>query len=226
MTLKVFGIGLSKTGTKTLGSCLMQLGFNHLSGRLDLLRKYREGRLFEVFDVMDRFDSFEDDPYPYMFRELFVRYGDQAKFIFTRRLDADTWLKSLKRHCLVTKRSAFWHLLGFGSDFPHGLERRHLDFYEAHDLEVRQFFRRHNAEDRLLDVCWERGDGWEKLCRFLDRPVSAAPVPHENAGVGYAIDKAVVASNLAQIRRQLILLGKEDEAARFTEEVETLYLSL
>jgi hypothetical protein len=45
----------------------------------------------------------------------------------------------------------------------------HFDLCERHALEARLFFRSDGAEDRLIEVCWEPGDGWGPLCRFLDR---------------------------------------------------------
>src|SRR5579859_2611094 len=99
---KIFGIGLNKTGTTTLGACLTRLGYRHGSCRRDLLIAYREGRLDEIFAETDRLDSFEDWPYPLIYRELFFRYGEGAKFILTRRATPRIWLRSLMRHALRT----------------------------------------------------------------------------------------------------------------------------
>jgi len=41
--MKIFGIGLNKTGTKTLGRCFEALGRNSLSFRADLLSQFRVG---------------------------------------------------------------------------------------------------------------------------------------------------------------------------------------
>jgi hypothetical protein len=78
---KVFGIGLNKTGTTTLGCCFRKLGYRHLSVRPDLLKLYREGHVDQVMNYMDGFDSFEDWPYSLMYRELWARFGDSAHYI-------------------------------------------------------------------------------------------------------------------------------------------------
>lgn len=64
MTRKVFGIGLNKTGTTTLGTCLEGLGHDHVSCRPDLLADWRAGRKDAVFAVTDAHQSFEDWPWP------------------------------------------------------------------------------------------------------------------------------------------------------------------
>ena len=89
---KVFGIGLNKTGTKTLQRALLGLGYQrHQSCRRDLLAAYRAGRIEDVFAVTDANESFEDWPYPLLFRDLYFRYGDGARYILTTRRDAAVW---------------------------------------------------------------------------------------------------------------------------------------
>jgi hypothetical protein len=67
---KVFGVGLNKTGTTTLGVCLRSLGFRHVSCRRDLLESFRNRNLERVFAVADAHDSFADWPWPLMYGEL------------------------------------------------------------------------------------------------------------------------------------------------------------
>ena len=43
MTGKVFGIGLNKTGTSTLGECLVALGYRHRSYSYELVQQLRRG---------------------------------------------------------------------------------------------------------------------------------------------------------------------------------------
>ena len=198
---KVFGIGLNKTGTTTLGTCLSQLGLQHMSCRHDLLIKLREGRFDEIFSVIDLYDSFEDWPYPLMYREIFERYGDSALFVLTTRRDARTWLNSLKAHSLLTNPVHHSRLLAYGYNYPHEDEVHHLDFYEQHNAEVREFFAARGASDRLLEVCWEHGDGWAELCAFLGLKTPDAPFPHANARRDP--DPAIREANLNNITRIL-----------------------
>src|SRR5437016_2770727 len=132
MKRKVFGIGLNKTGTTTLTECLKQFGYRHLSCRRDLLIALREGRLDDIFAVIDQYESFEDWPYPLMYQELHARYPD-AFFILTTRTSPKVWIESLKNHSLHTHPTAHCRKLAYGYDYPHGFENEHIAIYEAHN---------------------------------------------------------------------------------------------
>ncbi len=209
---KVFGIGLNKTGTTTLGTCFTQLGLNHLSVRHDLLIKYRDGRLEDVFAVLDRYDSFEDWPYPLMYREIFERYGSKALFVLTTRRDAQVWLNSLKAHSLTTPPVHHSRLLAYGYNYPHENEQHHLDFYERHNREVRAFFAANDASDRLLEVCWENGAGWPELCAFLGVTNPNVPFPHANQR--QEPDAALREANLKEIERATGGPSPDDDGSR------------
>ena len=205
---KVIGIGLNKTGTKTLRACLNALGYQkHVSVRPDLLVKFRGGHLDDVFDVVEKNQSFEDWPYPLMYRELFFRFGDGARYILTKRINGAAWLNSLKRHCLRTAPDGHLRLLAYGHNYPHGLEEYHLNFYDRHNHDVVEFFKKHDAEHLLLEVSWDSGDRWEKLCRFLGRPIPALPFPHENTG-DTNIPEDIERENQIRINQQLRALTK------------------
>jgi hypothetical protein len=207
--MKVFGIGLNKTGTTTLGVCFRILGFDHMGCRPDLLVDLRKGRISRVFNEIDKHEAFEDWPYPLMYRALWARYGPDAKFVLTMRRSGETWLQSLKLHSLATAPDRHCRLLAYGHAYPFGAEREHLEFYERHLCEVRWFFRAHNAEDRFCEICWETGDGWEKLCAFLNLPPPETAFPHENKSSERRADRRVLAQNLRRIREQIGLLNPE-----------------
>lgn len=206
---KVIGVGLNKTGTTTLSKCLGMLGYQrHVSVRRDLMAKYREGYLDEVFKVVEQNESFEDWPWPLMYKELFFRFGDRVRYVLTTRKSADAWLDSLKRHSLRTTPDKHLRLLAYGYNYPHGVEKHHLDFYRKHNEEVKKFFEDHNAQHLLLELSWDAGDGWEKLCHFLSEPIPALDFPHENKG-SQPIAKEIEEENLRRIGQQLSLLCKD-----------------
>ncbi|MFV0296566.1 MAG: sulfotransferase family protein [Hyphomicrobiaceae bacterium] len=180
--MKIFGIGLNKTGTTTLGRCLSTLGFHHLSCRRDLLEKWRKGEHDAVWQQIEPFESFDDWPYPFMYKEAFERYGSDAKFILTMRKTPEIWLRSLEKHSLRTTPIYHCRKLAYGFDYPFGHEQEHLAFYTRHNAEVQQFFAE-RAPDQLLVVCWEEGHGWDELCPFLGIETPDLPFPHENATV-------------------------------------------
>ena len=207
MITKIFGIGLNKTGTKTLGECFRILGMNHGTWRADLLAQYRAGDLHHLFDEIDAGEAFEDWPYPLIYKELLLRYGRDAQFILTRRRNAAIWLESLKRHCLRTSPTRHCRMLVYGYAYPHGVESHYLRFYTQHEHDVRQFFAQQGASDQLLEICWEDGDGWAELCAFLRRPVPDIPFPFTNKSVERPLVDDILLQNLAHIRYQLGLLN-------------------
>lgn len=80
---KIFGIGLSKTGTTSLAHALEILGYR--TKDYPGLSRYRAGDLSSVdLAVVDAYDALTDTPIPSFYRELDQRYPG-AKFILTVR---------------------------------------------------------------------------------------------------------------------------------------------
>jgi hypothetical protein len=205
---KIVGIGLNKTGTTTLAACLKSLGYQrHVTVSAKLLASYRNGNIEDIFRVVEANDTFEDWPFPLAFKEIFYRFGERARFVLTTRKDARTWVESLKTQSLRTPPQGHLRLLAYGYNYPHGLEQEHMAIYERHNEEVRAFFRHHRSEHLLLEVCWERGDGWPELCGFLGVPVPSRDFPHQHKGSA-PVAKRREAVNLAQIDQQLKLLRR------------------
>lgn len=177
---KVFGIGLNKTGTSSLKRALVTLGCNHSDLRGHLTYKYFNNRFDQIFDAVEEFDSFEDWPWPLMYKRVFEKYGKNARYVLTRRSSAEAWIESLKAHTLSTNPDNNPRKQIFGYDYPHGAEAQHIDFYERHLIEVRRFFASQDASEVLCEVCWEEGDGWRELCGFLNEPTPDAAFPHVN----------------------------------------------
>ena len=136
---KVIGVGLNKTGTKTLASYLEEWGYRNRSYDLEAFNKFREGRIEELLDEMEHSDSFEDWPWPMMYREIAERYPD-AKFILTRRKSPETWYRSLCQ--MAIRRGPFvdfeQHIYGYS--MPHGRKEEHLTYYKHHYVEGEKFF--------------------------------------------------------------------------------------
>ena len=210
---KVFGIGLNKTGTTTLGECLTTLGYRHQSYSNAALQAFVNGQVDTVVAMADRFDSCEDWPWPLVWRALYERYGDEARFILTTRSSPEIWIDSLKRHSLNTHPTRAMRPLIYGHYYPHGYETEHVAAYERHNQAVRDFFAR-AAPHALLEVCWENGDRWDKLCTFLEHDLPAAPFPHIRPRAT-GVDPTIRAQNQRQIDRQLAALAAGDrEVAR------------
>lgn len=174
--MKVFGIGLNKTGTSTLAVCFEHFGFRHTSTNLPLTLAVERGDLEAVFSFAVNYDSFEDWPWPLIYQALDRRFPG-SKFILTTRRNVDVWLRSLKKHAALVGPTDF-RRIAYGHAVVRGHEREHCAVYERHQREVRDYFV--NRPSDFLEVCWENGDGWEKLCPFLGGDVPDLPFPHTN----------------------------------------------
>lgn len=207
--MKVFGIGLNKTGTTTLGECCRELGFRHASFNLGLLRQIRNGELDGLRAVVDSHDSFEDWPYPLVFEQLDHLYPGSV-FILTRRKDPETWLRSLEAHSLRTDPTVAVpsRRLAYGWPYPQLNRQAHLSQYSAHLQRVRDYFKQRPGD--LLELCWEEEARWQPLCDFLERPVPAAEFPHANRRI--AANPALLEHNQEQLQRGLCDAAGDDAA--------------
>ena len=197
---KVFGIGLNKTGTTSLKQALRRLGYTHARRETKLVKAWMAGDLDPIFANAEAFESFEDWPWPLVYRQMYEKYGDQARYILTVRSSADKWVNSLKKHAERTAGGLIRKGI-FGYKYPHGVEAKHMAFYENHNAEVRAFFA--DKPNLFIELNWEQGDGWDKLCQFLSEPVPTGEFPHGNAGAFATPDPEVVAKNMIRIQRQL-----------------------
>lgn len=194
---KIFGIGLSRTGTRSLTAALHAIGFDTIhypadSGTLEALTSGR----FD-FPILAEYDGITDITVAPYFAQLDRRYPG-SKFILTVR-DKEPWLRSARYHW--TGRSAF-----DPSDDPerrtymevrrllraatYGCyefdEERFSWVYDQHVRNVRSYFAGRAADLLELDVC--AGDGWEPLCEFLGREVPNQPFPHKGQGLTRRIE--------------------------------------
>lgn len=193
---KIFGVGLSRTGSTSLGAAFEILGYSHFGSSKKLLRESKLlGDYSNVFDIARRYDSFEDLPWALIYRELDQEFPD-SKFILTVRSSSEAWLRSYKLHTLNRERN-FPHdngesrMTAYGYTSPSGKEREHITFYEKHNKEVVNYFK--DRPHQLTQLCWETGDGWQELCSFLGVPEPQEPFPHRNkkrlTGVRWWMDR-------------------------------------
>ncbi len=177
---KVFGIGWAKTGTTTLGECLRQLGYRHVSHRFELVPLLPERNLGPIFEVVDQFDSFEDWPWILLYQELDEKYPG-SRFVLTTR-DESKWIASyrnmLAKRDIVPEEENVRRRILYGLPFPDVTDEQLIERYRRHHDDVRKYFA--GRPESLLEVNWGQGDGWPQLCRFLNVPEPDAPFPHAN----------------------------------------------
>ena len=103
--MKIFGIGLSKTGTTSLAGALEILGFS-VKDCLGV-KTYTKGDISSIdSSALATYDAFTDTPIPSFYQELDKLYPN-AKFVLTVR-EMDAWLNSCRKQFsqkLAQKRS-------------------------------------------------------------------------------------------------------------------------
>lgn len=198
---KVFGIGFNKTGTSTLGACLRRLGYRHVSHSSAMLAAWQAQDYDRIVAETRNHDSFEDWPWPLVFRQLYAEYGDDACYVLTVRASSEAWLNSLINHSLTTHPDRPMRSVVFGYKYPHGYEAEHIRFYEEHNRTVRAYFAA-RPKAPFIELCWERGDGWAELCGFLGVAVPDAPFPHIRPNES-GVDPRIIAANRKNIAAQL-----------------------
>ncbi|MEM7342910.1 MAG: sulfotransferase family protein [Chloroflexota bacterium] len=176
--MKVVGIGLNKTGTKTLRECLSHWGYEkHLTFDLDSFHLYQQGDYEALWETMRAYDSFEDWPWPLMYKEIDAQFPG-TKFILTTRKNPEVWFTSLCKMAVRIGALNDFEQYIYGYAMPHGHKAEHIEFYEAHNRAVEEHFK--DRPEQLLKVCWENGDGWQALADFLEKPIPDQPFPHIN----------------------------------------------
>jgi|GEM_PF-753139 len=173
---KVFCIGWHKTGTTTMGEALLILGYRVVGARLDMGKHLLENRLGIVLKEAEQFDAFQDMPWAALYKELDEKFPN-SKFILTTR-DEGKWLNSAYKHFGNSETTLREWLYGISS--LDGNENVYLERYRRHYTEVLEYFE--NRPQDLLVMSWEDGDGWGKLCAFLELPAPRRKFPHANKG--------------------------------------------
>ena len=174
---RVFGIGLSRTGTTSLAGALERLGYRtiHFPDPGPMLAGD-----FSGFDLLD---AATDTSVTAFFPLLDQRYPG-SRFVLTVR-EMEAWLASVedlfrRRPEGETGPTAEVRRLVYGRET---FDREHFrGACERHYAWVRGYFKDRPAD--LLEMDVAAGDGWEKLCAFLGSAAPGAPFPRANARRG------------------------------------------
>jgi hypothetical protein len=179
----VWGIGLTRTGTKSLCRALCCLGYTAIHWPTTRQLLY------------DWIEAATDESVAALYRTLDAKYPG-SKFILTERSE-DEWLRSTRaqRHRFAAVASFLDDASGRDSSlFDRNVEvqftqtalygtlrfdeARYRRAFKAHYEGVEEYFADRPDDLLRLRIC--DGEGWEHLCRFLRLPPPAAPFPHVN----------------------------------------------
>jgi hypothetical protein len=163
----IFNVGLNRAGTSSLNDALNDLGISALHHRHDgkrlpdiVKKNKKEGRnLFH--GLTEKYQAFTDFSGWNYYKTLDVQYPG-SKFIFTYRYLKE-WLESLSRH-----------------NKKHGGKidiKKWTYLYNTKVPEIVDYF---FYKDNFLLIDITRGEGWEKLCPFFNKPIPKIPFPHKN----------------------------------------------
>jgi hypothetical protein len=167
---RVFCIGYLKTGTTSLYSALRILGYRTIRSPYWNIWKKQDFDLYVKHLKNSNYDAFVD--YPIGNEDLYKLIDKQipnSKFILTIR-NRESFGKSYTNYFKNTHREI--------------VNSEQLDEvltkYELRNNQVIDYFK--DKPDQLLVMNTIEGDGWEKLCNFLDKPIPQIPYPHKNIG--------------------------------------------
>ena len=210
---KVFGLGLSRTGTRSLTAALHLLGWDTVHYPVDRAALEAMMRGDVKFPHLDRYDGMTDITVSPYYEDLDKAYPG-SKFVLTVR-DEEGWLKSCENHW--ASRPAFQEAPPPGKDVSPEEHLTHMEIrrflraavYASYDYQPDRFrraYRRHvedvkayfkDRPDDLLVIAIAQGEGFEKLAPFLGVAAPNQPFPHKGKRLSERMAAQAKAANEA-----------------------------
>lgn len=167
--MKIFGIGLSRTGTTSLAYALKEVGINIIHYPMSKT---------QLFDSKN--NGACDIPVISYYKELDRKFPN-SKFIYTFR-EKEEWLNSM---AIYLPRKKDWPKTAWQTQHRMAVYGRE-DFdravfaasYDRHDNDVRSYFKGREQDLLILNICGE--DTTEKLFSFIDVSNKNAPKTFSN----------------------------------------------
>jgi Sulfotransferase domain len=184
----IYIVGLQKTGIGSLSTMFSKAGYKRTRTRKHsrMLKRILMERLTGKSPNLDLYFAgdtlFADWPAPFLYREAYERFGDRARYILSMRSSPEKWLDSLKTHSLTFSAGQSKHQLIYGSKYPDGREKEHIDYYNNHIKEVRKFFSEKHANHLLCETCIEDEASVQKMLEKLELGDADLSREHRNTG--------------------------------------------
>lgn len=200
MTLDLIGAGFGRTGTLSLKIALERLGLTpcyHMTevignprnaGHAERWHAAARGEAVDWDELLAGYRATVDWPGCSFWESMRARWPE-ARVLLSKR-DPDAWYRSVMR--TIRPGSQYLRSAPDPSLRRVGEMVERLIWQDTFDGRIDDrdhavaVFERHNAAveasvpaDRLL--VYEPGEGWERLCTFLGRPVPDEPFPHANS---------------------------------------------
>ena len=171
---KVFGIGLSKTGTTSLTKALNIVGIHSIHFPHDERTLHELQRGEYRLSILDEYQGASDTPVAPFFAQLDSAWPG-SKFILTVR-EKTSWLRSAEAHweVILAKRRATDVAFKAFCDFINASVYGCIDFnaerftyvYDMHLRQVKEYFANRPDDLLVLDICAGKA-GWSDLADFL-----------------------------------------------------------
>ena len=193
---KIFVLGYNKTGTISLSQALQILGYSVLhtgsNNFMETLIKFSNNLEFNkgILDGIDKYDCYLDYPIyePTVFSHIVYEYPDAKYISLTKNLDG--YVDSVLRDKIKRIRQGKfdnWNWLGVGDeevfknypDYQREWVKGRTNF--KHKSNISLLFK-NNINYLDMNIC-DNGDGWEKLCKFLDKEIPNVDFPHKNKNI-------------------------------------------
>ena len=153
---KIFGIGIGRTATSSLSLALIKLGLKTWHAPAMISRNNIQNYI-NKFDALTDLWSVTDITY----KELYDLYPN-ALYILTIR-DPDTWLKSTQYY---KKLATISNMIPGYKEMQTKIKLISKTYFETYNTKVIEFFK--DKPEKLLVLNIPKGDGWGKLCKFLE----------------------------------------------------------
>lgn len=182
---RIFGIGLSRTGTSSLTRALEMVGFRSVhfpadpTTQREILRFFARPTERLELSLLREIDAIVDTPVCCVYPALDLAYPG-SKFVMTVR-EKESWLDSCARYWRIPKEARL-------REFIQSIDTRlygRADFdrkafaatYDEYHARVAHYFRDRPADLLRLNVC--AGEGWTSLAPFVGASVPTEPFPSE-----------------------------------------------
>ena len=165
---KIFGIGMPRTGTASLNEALKRLGYfsKHFPGSLEEIADYDAATGLSVCYWHKKLYKM----YPGSKLILTVRYPADWVGSMQKIMDAEIDLKYTSKHKNIFEEAIF--------DFFGTIKFDRAEFLLGYKNHITTMMKIYGGRSNflVLDIC--AGDGYEKLCNFLDLPLIVVDFPH------------------------------------------------
>ena len=187
---KVFCLSFAGTGGDDIRSALSFLGYKafgwHKETTATLIANILDDDIPSVFKRVHERDAFVGFPWWLCYAELDKQFTN-AKFILTLPADEPRWIQDAQQRVLNDLRAQLLSNDAGESMISSYLDMKSSDavfatYYKSTVAAIRKHFR--GRPDKLLEMRVSNGDGWEKLCPFIEAPIPDAAFPPDSKQAG------------------------------------------